>query len=160
MSGYARLLRKLGHHRWAAELGIKLSPLDRRLYRLSRGRLGVVGFRSAPRLLLTATGRSSGIPRTVPLLFTEVREGFVVVGSNAGRDQHPAWTGNLLAHPDASVQVRGRTQPVRARLVDGAERERLWQSATSLWPAYDSYADRTDREIRLFLLEPQAVPTP
>jgi deazaflavin-dependent oxidoreductase (nitroreductase family) len=96
----------------------------------------------------------------VPLLFTQVDDGFVVVGSNAGREQHPAWTGNLLAHPEASIQVRGRVQTVRARLIDGAERERLWQSATTLWPAYDSYADRTAREIRLFLLEPQAVPTP
>jgi deazaflavin-dependent oxidoreductase (nitroreductase family) len=61
----------------------------------------------------------------------------------------------LIANPDATVSLGGRQLPVRGRLAEGAERDRLWARATAMWPAYDSYATRTGRDIRLFVLEPR-----
>lgn len=85
------------------------------LYRATRGRLfGRVG--RAPVLLLTTTGRRSGRSRTAPVLYLADGERLVVIGSNAGNERAPAWALNLLANPDATVQVGGQRRPVRARV--------------------------------------------
>lgn len=80
--------------------------------------------------------------------------GWILVGSNFGRPGHPAWTANLLARPDeAVISWKGRDIPVRARLLEGAERAEVWRAALAFWPPYAAYQARIDREIRLFRLE-------
>jgi deazaflavin-dependent oxidoreductase (nitroreductase family) len=77
-----------------------------------------------------------------------------VIGSNWGQRHHPAWTGNLLAKPEATVTIQEDHIPVRAELATGVERDRLWRLATGLWPAYTTYQDRADgRDLRVFRLE-------
>jgi len=78
----------------------------------------------------------------------------VVIGSNWGQAQHPAWSGNLLADPAATVTLDGRRIPVRASLATGAERDRLLALALEVWPAYATYIERAGREIRIFRLAP------
>jgi deazaflavin-dependent oxidoreductase (nitroreductase family) len=145
----------LGKSRAFAVLGRALVPADRVLLRISGGRLGVgaaVGLRT---LLLTTTGRRSGEPRQVPLLYVERGGGYVVIGSNWGGEAHPAWSANLLAHPAARATVDGRTIDVTGRLLAGRERQETWDAVAAYWPAYDRYAERAaHREIRVFLLEP------
>ncbi|MGW0662479.1 nitroreductase/quinone reductase family protein [Streptodolium elevatio] len=155
MGLYARGLRRLGHTRWLAALGPRLVAADRKVQRRTRGRMSVMG-RGFTQLLLTTTGRRSGQARVSPLIYAAADGGFVVAGTNFGQRHHPAWTGNLLAEPAAVVSVDGRETPVRARLVPdaGPERERLWAAMLRVWPAYDTYARRAGRPIRLFLLEP------
>jgi deazaflavin-dependent oxidoreductase (nitroreductase family) len=156
MSRYTALLRRLGNHRWFAALGRLLTPLDRRLYRLSRGRWSVVGRHELPSLLITTTGRKSGLPRTQPLLYATDGDGYVVVGSNWGQAQHPAWSANLLAEPNARVTLGDREVPVHATLAGGAERDRLWKLLEEIWPGYAAYAVRAEgREIRVFRLAPE-----
>ncbi len=130
------------------------TALHRAILRLTRGRLtGRVG--RAPVLLLTTTGRRSGRRRTIPLLYVADGDDYVVVASNGGAPAHPAWYHNLCAHPDATVEVRGRSTPVRATDVPaGPERERLWQGAMAIYAGYASYATRTDRTIPLVRLTP------
>ncbi|WP_211260793.1 nitroreductase family deazaflavin-dependent oxidoreductase [Amycolatopsis jejuensis] len=144
----------LGRTKAFAVFGRAIMPADRLLLRVSGGRVGVgatVGLRT---LLLTTIGRTSGEPRQVPLLYVERSGGYVVIGSNWGGENHPAWTANLLACPDATVSVHGRTIPVRARLLEDPERKEMWDEVASYWPAYDRYAERAaHREIRVFLLE-------
>ncbi|MFI5613360.1 nitroreductase family deazaflavin-dependent oxidoreductase [Amycolatopsis sp. NPDC051903] len=139
-----------------AAIGRALVPADRVLLRVTGGRVGIgaaVGLRT---LLLTTVGRTSGEPRQVPLLYVERGGGFVVIGSNWGGEKHPAWSANLLAHPDATVERGGRTTAVRGRLLEGTERQEMWDAVAAYWPAYDRYAVRAaHREIRVFLLEPQ-----
>src|SRR3954471_6164039 len=103
MGRYAALLRRLGHQRWFAVLGRRLVPVDRWLQRRTRGRLTIIGPVVLPGLLLTTTGKRSGLPRTQPLLYVRDDEGWVVVGSNWGQTAHPAWTTNLLAAPGGGV---------------------------------------------------------
>ena len=127
-------------------------PLDRALNRLTSGRF-VVSALLAPSLVLTARGAKSGQPRVTPLVTLPDDDGsFLVVGSNFGQPRHPAWTGNLLTNPEASVTYRGATFPVRAQLLTGEERARIWPRLTRIWPVYDRYAERSGRELRVFRL--------
>ena len=148
LSRIASLARAMGRHRWFAVVGRAYVPVDRLVARLTRGRVVALGM---PSLLITTTGRRSGEPRTQPLLYTADGDGFVVIGSNWGQQQQPAWTANLLAQPDAVVTVHGR---VRGRLVRGDERDRLWARLLDLWPAYAAYETRAGgRELRIFVLD-------
>ncbi|ATY13000.1 nitroreductase family deazaflavin-dependent oxidoreductase [Amycolatopsis sp. AA4] len=149
-----KIFAGLGRSKAFAAFGRALMPVDRLLLRISGGRVGLgaaIGLRS---LLLTTIGRTTGEPRQVPLLYVERSGGYVVIGSNWGGENHPAWTANLLSRPDATVSVRGRIVPVRGRLLKDAERQEMWDAVASYWPAYDRYAERAARrEIRVFLLE-------
>ncbi len=156
MLRYMSILRALGHQSWFTGLGRRLVPVDRWLLRHTRGRWSVVGRRGLPSLLLTTTGRRTGQPRTQALLYTADGDGYVVVGSNWGQQHHPAWSGNLIANPDATVRIEDREFPVRAVLATGAERERLWRMVTEVWPAFQTYKQRAaGRELRIFRLEPR-----
>ena len=157
MSQYTALLRRLGNHRWFAALGRLATPLDRRLYRLTKGRWSVIGRHELPSLLITTTGRKSGLPRTQPLLYATDGDEYIVIGSNWGQAHHPAWSANLIAQPSARVTLGDREFGVHATLATGAERDRLWELLKRIWPGYAAYARRAEgREIRIFRLTPGA----
>lgn len=117
-----------------------------RVYRETDGERGY-NWRGTTILLLTTDGRSSGEPRTTPLIHRTDGDRWVVVASKGGAPQNPDWYQNLSANPDALIQVKGQEIPVRAADAEGAERERLWRLMTEVWPAYDEYQKRTEREI-------------
>jgi deazaflavin-dependent oxidoreductase (nitroreductase family) len=127
-------------------------PLDRRVIVRSRGRYTLLGPIGAPSLLLTTTGAKSGLPRTCPLLYCRDGAQLVVIGSNFGQEHHPAWAGNLLAHPEAVVSIGGVDIPVRADLLQGAERQAGIDAFIDLARNYAAYLTRTDRAIRVFAL--------
>lgn len=156
--GFAgRLVRQWGTQRWARlVLGPKvLTRLDRVVHRLSGGRLRAADL-LFDTIVLTTTGRRSGRPRPSTLARLELDGTPVVIASNFGREHHPAWSENLLADPDATVEHRGDRRPVRARLLDDDERTRVWPQAVQSWPGYATYRDATAgvRDIRMFALEP------
>lgn len=154
MSTLSRLLRRLGGEPWFAVLGRAFVPLDRFLGKVTKGRFVLFGLHNLPSLMLTTTGRRSGRARTHPLLYAEDGDAFVVIGSNWGRKHHPAWSGNLLAHPEAIVTRHGKDIPVRARLTEGSERERLVGLLRAIWPAYRVYERRAGgRDLRVFRLK-------
>lgn len=128
-----------------------LSGLHRSLYRATRGRLGRRLARH-DMLLLTTTGRSSGRPHTVPLLYLRVKGELAVIASYGGHPHHPDWYRNLLAEPRATVQVDGERFPVVARTAEPDERRRLWALAVAEYPGYIDYQSRTDRVIPVVLL--------
>ena len=153
MNGLARLVRRYGSRRWFVRLARAYVPFDRLIGRLSRGRLVAMGLRDLPSFLLTTVGHRTGESRTVPLLFLADGTDFVVIASNFGQHHHPAWSANLLANPSATVNLGGRSFPVRAALVDGAERERLISALRVLWPAYATYEIwASNRTLRVFRL--------
>ena len=131
-----------------------LMPLDRRLMLRTEGRRTVLGPVGAPTMLLETTGRKSGRQRLSPLLFARDEGSIIVVGSNFGQAHHPAWTGNLLATPEAVAVVRGKRIPVRAELLAGAEAEAAYARMVEVASTYAAYKGRTDREIRVFRLTP------
>ena len=136
---------------WALRAGGKLNVP---VYRATRGRLfGRIG--RAPVLLLTTTGRRSGMPRTAPVLYLADGERFVVIGSNAGNERTPAWALNLQADPNVEVQVGSRRQKMRARVTEGEGRRELWGRMNDQYGGFDDYRARTERDIPLFVLDPK-----
>jgi F420H(2)-dependent quinone reductase len=139
-------------------LGRRSTKLHVALYRRSGGRLGadVPGFPGAKIALLDHRGARTGAARTSPLMYVRDGESIAVVASKAGQPTHPAWFHNLRANPETTVQVGGEVLPVRARVADGEERERLWAEFVALYPGYESYRARAHpRVIPIVLLEPR-----
>lgn len=152
-----RLVQKVSSTRAFARVAPHLVPaLDRAVHRLTRGKV-LLSAQMLPGVLLTARGAKSGLARRTPLAC--MPEGasldggagsWILVGSNFGRTDHPAWTANLLAHPDAEISWKGEDIAVTARLLEGEERDAAWQAVLAFWPPYATYQERVDREIRLF----------
>ena len=105
-----------------------------------------------PTLLLTTTGRTSGKPRTVPLLYIEEGNGFAIVASFAGSPDHPSWYRNLQNNPNASVQIEKEVIAVVASTASQEEKTRLWPRFTDIYPDYDNYQKDTERDIPVVLL--------
>jgi F420H(2)-dependent quinone reductase len=130
------------------------SAINVRVYRLSGGKL-LGRFRSgAPVCLLTTKGRKSGQPRTVPLLYLKQGDDLIVVASQGGAPQHPAWYLNLEAEPLAEVEVGRRRVPIVARRVAEDETTELWPRLVELYPPYANYQRRTTRPIPVIRLSP------
>jgi deazaflavin-dependent oxidoreductase (nitroreductase family) len=125
-----------------------------RAYQESDGERGYE-WRGTEILLLTTTGRSSGEARTTPLIHRTDGDRYVVVASKGGTPEDPDWYANMQADPEAQIQVRADRIPVRMTVAKGDERARLWSKMTEVWPDYDDYAKKTDREIPVVVLEPR-----
>lgn len=124
-----------------------------RRYRETGGDVGHIWKEGSTVLLLTTTGRTSGEPRTTPLIYAEDGDRYVIVASKGGAPEHPGWYRNLEKNPAVELQVEDEVFPARARTASGEERERLWRKANEVWPHYEEYARRTDREIPVVVLE-------
>jgi deazaflavin-dependent oxidoreductase (nitroreductase family) len=141
LSGPARLALKLGS---GAHAGV---------YRATGGKLfGHMG--KSPILLLNTIGRKTGRKRTSPLLYVMDGEDFVVIASKGGAATHPAWYVNLMANPEATVEIGDRVVQVEAEEADPEDKTRLWQKMVEMYPAYDAYQEKTEREIPLLVLRP------
>jgi F420H(2)-dependent quinone reductase len=134
------------------DINVKLlSRLHTGLYRLTNGHIGrrLVGN---DMLLLTTTGRTSGTRHTVPLLYLRDGDRFVVIASYGGRPHHPEWYRNLLADPEATVQIPGETHAVWAATMSTEERSDWWPRVIEAYSDYAVYQSRTDREIPIVWL--------
>ena len=126
-----------------------------RRYRETGGEVGYI-WNGATALLLTTTGRRTGELRTSPMIFARDGDDYLVVASSGGAPRHPQWYLNLAAIPEAEIQVRAERLPVTARTAPSpAERARLWKIMAGIWPNYDTYQARTDREIPVVVLSPR-----
>lgn len=150
-----RAMRTMATSRGFRKVGPKVvPPMDRALHRLTGGRV-ILSRLLVPSMVLTTTGRKSGQLRESPLACVPDGDGgWWVVGSNFGREQHPAWTGNLIAEPRASVSFEGRSTAVHANLLTDEQKAEVWPQLTAVWPAYDDYVEASGRNIRVFHLVP------
>ncbi|MBW2274475.1 MAG: nitroreductase family deazaflavin-dependent oxidoreductase [Deltaproteobacteria bacterium] len=110
-------------------------------------------FQGLPCLLLTTRGRKSGEPRRVAIIYGRDGADYVVVASMGGSDVHPGWYKNLLADPEAEIQVKADRMRVRGRTASAEERAALWDRMAAIYPSYDVYQAATKREIPVALLE-------
>jgi deazaflavin-dependent oxidoreductase (nitroreductase family) len=134
-------------------VALKLAPrMDKVVSRLSGGRFTVTSL-IVPALVLTTTGAKTGQPRTTPLAtMPDGDDVFYVVGSNFGIDKHPAWTANLMKNPRAKVMYGGKSSDADAHLLSDEEKAEVWPRLTKVWPTYDTYVAKTDRNLRVFRL--------
>lgn len=122
----------------------------------STWRMGAAARKPVPTLLLDHRGRRSGKHFTTPLLYLQDGESLVVVASQGGRAENPQWYENLVAHPDTTVQTRGKPpRPVRARTADAEERARLWPRLVELYADFENYQSWAPREIPVVILDPR-----
>jgi deazaflavin-dependent oxidoreductase (nitroreductase family) len=122
-------------------------------YRATDGEEGYDWQRGTTILLLTTRGRKSGAERTTPLIFQRHGDDYLVVASKGGTDEPPAWYLNLQAESDVQVQVRDDVFRARARDAMPDEKPELWRKMAAVWPDYDEYQKKTEREIPVVVLE-------
>jgi proline iminopeptidase len=123
-------------------------------YRETDGEEGHIWREGSTILLLTTTGRRTGNETTTPLIYDRDGDGNpVIVASKGGAPAHPGWYENLAKTPEVGVQILGETFRARARVAEGEERARLWLLMNEMWPHYAEYAEKTDREIPVVVLE-------
>lgn len=126
-------------------------PEHVRVYQETAGERGY-HWQGTTILLLITRGRRSGEERIMPLIHRVDGDRWVVVASKGGAPRHPAWFENLMAEPNAEIQVLDERIPVRAEVAEGEERRRLWALMAEVWPAFDDYQGRTEREIPVVVL--------
>lgn len=130
-----------------------------RVYRETNGETGYI-WNGSPILLLTSTGRVSGEKRTIPIIFTPYKNGWVIMASKGGSPTHPKWYLNVMANPNVQVQVKADIYNAIARTASSPEREQIWAEAIKHWPNYDLYQSRTERQIPVVVLEPTGAAEP
>jgi len=132
-----------------------MTALNIWIYRLTGGRLGGTFLRGAPVCLVTATGKRSGTPRTVALLYLADGDDVVLVASKGGMSHNPAWYHNMMANPDVDVEIGAGRRPMRARRATASERETLWPRLVAMYRDYADYQRRTTRTIPVVILSPR-----
>ena len=132
------------------------SRIDPTIFRLTGGRLTSLGPVVVPQLLLTTTGRKSGQRRDAQLVYTDVDRVIYIVASNFGGESHPAWSYNLEANPNATIQLRGETIEIKAKRLSEKEKELVWERLVNNIPNYSLYRERTNRDIKVYRLAPRA----
>ena len=123
-------------------------------FRANHGKLGGM-FEGGTMLLLHHKGAKSGTERVNPLAYQRLDDGYAVFASKAGAPTNPDWYYNLLANPDTTVEIGDDTIPVRARVAEGGERERIWTKQKANIPTFGDYEQKTDRQIPVIILEPR-----
>ena len=111
-------------------------------------------LRGVPVVILTTKGRRSGKLRKSPLMRVEHDGSYAVIASQGGAPKHPAWYLNLVEEPHVMLQDGPEAVDMKARVATGGERETWWSRATDVWPDYDTYQTKTDRQIPVVLVEP------
>ncbi|HZU66631.1 MAG TPA: nitroreductase family deazaflavin-dependent oxidoreductase [Ktedonobacteraceae bacterium] len=109
-------------------------------------------FKNRPLLLLTATGARSGQPRTTPMMYVPDGDRLLVIASNAGAPKHPDWYYNLVAHPEVTVEVGSETYDATASVVEGEERQRVWNRIVESYPFFADHQAKVTRQIPVVAL--------
>ena len=131
------------------------------VYRRTGGRVGAnwrvgAGFKKpVPTLLLEHIGRKSGRRLVSPLVFIRDGDDVIVVASQGGRDTDPQWYRNLVANPDAYIEIGSERRPVRALTATPEQRARLWPKLVEAYADFDTYQAWADREIPVVILQPR-----
>lgn len=154
MSVLTPLAIKIGGWAWVPRLLPQITWVDRTLHRLTGGRVTLVRLAGLPSLVLTVVGRKSGVARSTPVLCVPSGEDFLIAGSNFGGPNLPVWVLNVRSADQVAVTFNGRERVAVPREIVGAERDVAWAHMLKTWPNYAKYAERTDREIPVFVLEP------
>ncbi|MFF5990552.1 nitroreductase family deazaflavin-dependent oxidoreductase [Prauserella flavalba] len=124
-----------------------------RRYEETDGEVGHDWENGAPILILTTKGRKTGKERKFALIYQEHEGDYVIVASKGGADEHPGWYHNLVANPEVTVQVKADKFAAKARTANESEKAALWPKMAAVWPAYDDYQKKTDRDIPVVVLE-------
>ena len=151
-SALGRSIQKMAGSKWFSRVGPTLvPPIDRGLSRVSGGRI-MMSRMMLPCAIITSTGRKSGLPRVSPLATVPLNGDLYVVGSNFGQSTHPAWSWNLIAQPRIQVDYNHEIYAAQAELLTPEEKAHTWPELIAIWPLFDTYVERSGRDLRVFRL--------
>ena len=111
-------------------------------------------LRGVPVVVVTSVGARSGKLRKNPVMRVEHDGAYALVASKGGSPSHPTWYHNLVANPLVELQDGPDRRDYSVRVVEGDERAAWWERAVAVWPDYDDYQSKTDRQIPVFVAEP------
>ena len=143
---------QIGSISWMPKLLPQIVFVDKLIQGGTRGKLTILDVAGLPNLMLTVTGRKSGLPRSTPLLCVPYGDAILIAGSYFGGPKEPLWVKNIEANPEVTVRFKGKTSAMNARLLDGDDRAAAWQAMLKTWPNFAKYEERTDRHIKVFEL--------
>lgn len=132
-----------------------IGVIHRGLYRLTNGSVGA-NLGGRPMVLLTTKGRKSGKQRTIPLQYMMDGDNIIVVASNGGNVNHPAWWHNIRASGDVTVQIGKKKMRAQAETANEDERARLWPILVEYYSGYQGYEDETERTVQVVILRTEA----
>jgi deazaflavin-dependent oxidoreductase (nitroreductase family) len=149
------LMRRLGRTKGFSRVYSKVGPvIDPHIRDLRDGRVMAKVY-GLPILALHSTGAKSGQPRVSPLVYVRDGDDIMLIGTNFGQAKHPGWTANLLAHPDATIEIGAVTLAVHATKVDDETWARMFPAFVAVYPGYANYMERRgDLPPRMFRLVP------
>ena len=133
--------------RWSTRLQVAV-------FRATKGRLMNKFIGGYPVCVVTTTGARSGKIRRIALIHLPHGNNKLLVASQGGMNRHPLWYHNIVAHPEIQIMVDGAEITYRARQVSDSEKAELWPHLLTLYPDFDEYQARTDRNIPVFSCEP------
>jgi deazaflavin-dependent oxidoreductase (nitroreductase family) len=122
-------------------------------FRRNHGKVGG-NFEGAPLLLMNHTGARTGKLRTNPVMYLKDGHRYLVFASKGGAPTNPDWYYNLKAHPDVKIEVGDETIPVRAEIITGTERDKLYARQAQLYPQFAQYQQKTKRIIPVIAFTP------
>lgn len=130
------------------------SPVDRKAFNAAlieefRAHNGKVGgpFEGRPVVLITTTGAKSGRKLTLPLVYLQEGDKRYIFASKAGAPTNPDWYHNLVANPGVTVEIGGETYDAQAKVITGAERDRIYAEQVKVMPGFGDYQAKTTRVI-------------
>lgn len=121
-------------------------------FRTNQGKVSG-NFEGAPLLILHSTGARTGRPHVIPLMYQAVGDDLAIFASKGGASTNPDWYHNLVAKPKVTVEVGTETLEVAARVTEGEERERIWETQKERYPQFGEYERNTERQIPVLILE-------
>ena len=124
-------------------------------FRSNDGKVGG-DFEGTPLLILHSIGAKSGVERVNPLVYRAVDGGYAVFATKAGAPTNPDWFHNLVANPDVSVEVGADNVEVSARVLQGDERDVIWDAQAQAFPTFAEYQQKSERQIPVVLLAPRS----
>lgn len=133
--------------RWVTKLNVAI-------FRLTKGRVMNKFIGGYPVCIVTTKGAKSGKIRRIALIHLPHGDNKLLVASQGGMPKNPVWFHNIVANPEIQIMVGGSEKPYRARQVSDTEKAELWPHLLSLYPDFDEYQARTDRNIPVFSCEP------
>lgn len=145
---------RIGAIPWMPKLLPQITWTDKKIQSLTGGRWTILRLAGLPNIMLTVAGRKSGVERETPLLCVPYERGVLIAGSNFGGEKAPVWVVNVRAADTVRYRLDGVTRTAVPRELTGDERETAWAHMLKTWPNYARYAERTDRVIPVFYLDP------
>ncbi len=132
-----------------------VTRLNVAVFRATKGRMMNKFIGGYPVCIVTTRGAKTGKIRRIALIHLPHGENKLMVASQGGMPTNPVWYHNVKANPEVQIMVGGEEKSYIARQVSDEEKAALWPHLLSLYPDFDQYQARTDRNIPVFLCEPK-----